>query len=130
MSSLPILGLYVVPAILLFGGTIMILRITKTTLILPFEYGTWLLPGFVYWLIPIVIYELRWYGIGLEGPSKTLANLFEPVLVAVVYWVVFIARLAVAKSRPEINQRAALYCIGAGIAIAVAITFLLPVLAE
>lgn len=130
MNALPILGLYVGPAMVLFGGTIIVLRLTKTALLLPFEYGTWLLPGIIYWLIPVLAYEARWYGVDLEIPSKSLANLGEPVLVAVLYWLVFVARLLLAKLHPYINRWMAYWCVVAGVAIALATLFFVPLLAE
>jgi hypothetical protein len=129
MNSVVILGLYVAPAVVLFGFTFVVLRISKTALILPFEYGTWLLPGIIYWIIPVLIYEARWYGVDMQ-PPKSLVNLGEPVLVAVLYWLIFIARLIAARKQPQINQRAAYWCAGAGIAISVAMPFVMPLLPE
>jgi hypothetical protein len=130
MNTLPIFGFYAAPAFVLFGITIAAVRFSRAASLLPVEYAAWLLPGLVYWLIPLLMYEARWHGIETQLPAKSLANLIEPVIVAVLCWVVFVGRIAIAKGKPQINRQAAYWSIGVSVAIGIAVLFLMPALPE
>jgi hypothetical protein len=129
MSSL-LLALYVVPALVLFGVTFLALHLMRRHLVLPIEYGTWLLPGVIYWSLPLLVYELRWHGVNFGAPTKSLANLVEPFILALLCWLVFIVRAVTGSKRPHINRQAAYLGIVAGVVLAVAILFAVPTLPE
>ena len=120
-----LLAIYAIPAVILFGGAIAVDRASRWNLVLPFEWGTWLLPGVVYALTPMAIYRL-----GLTVPPKGLWNLMDPMVVAVLCWLAFMGRLAWGRQQRERNRTAAYATIGLSMAIAVAVVFFMPPLPQ
>jgi hypothetical protein len=129
MQVLVLFALYLVPALLLFGATAIVAR-GKSGLLLPLEYGSWVLPGLVYAAIPALVYEARWHGVDVQLPPKSMVNLFEPILVAILCWIVFVVRIAVAVRTPVHNARAAYSSIVTCVLIAVGVLLLFPPLPE
>jgi hypothetical protein len=120
-----LVAIYVIPAAILFGGTIAVERIARWNLILHIERVAWLLPGVVHALTPAALQQLD------LGPSpKGLFNLIDPVLVAFFCWLAFVCRLAWARKRPENNRAAAYATIGLSMAIAVAVVLFMPPLPQ
>jgi hypothetical protein len=118
-------AIYAVPAVIFFGMTIAAVRVSNRELLLPMERATWLLPGIVYTLTPVLIYRLD-----MSPPSKGLLNLIDPVLVALLCWLVFVGRITLAIRRPHINRTAAYATIALNLAIAVAVLFWMPPLPQ
>jgi hypothetical protein len=119
------LAIYAVPAAIFFGTTIGVLHASRRKLLLPIERGAWLLPGLVYALTPVLIWRLD-----MSGPPKGLHNLFDPVLVAFLCWLIFVARVTLAIRRPQANRLAAYATIAVNMAVAVAVLFLMPPLPQ
>lgn len=92
--------------------------------LLPIEYGSWLLPGFVYALTPAVLHRLH-----VSPSPKGLFNLIDPVVVAILCSLAFLG-LAFGVRRPRNNQAAAYATIAAHTAIAVAILLYMPPLPQ
>ena len=118
-------ALYAVPAVIFFGMTIAAVRVSNRGLLLPIERGAWLLPGIVYALTPVLIYRLE-----MSPPPKGLLNLIDPVLVALLCWFVFVARITLGIRRPHINRAAAYATIALNLAIAVGVVFFMPPLLQ
>jgi len=124
-ALLLMLAIYAVPAAIFFGTTIGVLHASRRKLLLPIERGAWLLPGLVYALTPVLIWRLD-----MSGPPKGLHNLFDPVLVAFLCWLIFVARVTLAINRPQTNRAAAYATIALNMAVAVAVLFLMPPLPQ
>jgi hypothetical protein len=118
-------AIYAVPAVIFFGMTIAAVRVAHRGLVLPIEHAAWILPGVVHALTPPLIYRLE-----MSAPPKGLLNLFDPVLVALLCWVVFVGRLTLAIRHPDINRGAAYAAIGLNMAIAAGVVFLMPPLPQ
>jgi hypothetical protein len=125
MEGLSVLyGFYIMPAAVLFGTTIVAVRLLKRPRLLPIEYVSWLLPGLTYWLLSEPLHlEQAFRG-------KTLGNLGEPALVAIIAWLVFVARLVFAKRFPESATAPAFWCIGLSNLAAFGVLALTPMLPE
>jgi hypothetical protein len=117
-------GLYAVPAVVLFGATLAVLRSRETPRLLGAEYWVWLLPGLVYWALS--------QPLGLEQAfgGKSLSNLIEPMVLAGTAWMLFLVRLVVAASRPSLNRVAAYLFIGLCNLAALGVLALMPSLPE
>ena len=109
-------ALYTLPAAILFGATIALARVRRWKVVLPVERGAWLLPGIVYAVTP--------------GAPKGIGNLIDPVVVALLCWLLFAARLAVAVKRPSSNRPAAYATIALTMAIAAGVALLMPPLPQ
>ena len=120
-----IVAIYTVPAAIFFGSTIAVVHVTGRRLLLPIERAAWLLPGLVYALTPVFFWRL-----GMSGPPKGLHNLFDPVLLAFLCWLIFVARVTLAIKRPQANRAAAYATIAVNMAVAVAVLFLMPPLPQ
>jgi hypothetical protein len=118
-------AIYAVPAVIFFGTTIAAVRISNRGLLLPIERGAWVLPGLVYAFVPVLIYQLE-----MGEPQKGLLNLIDPVLVAILCWLVFVGRITLAMRRPHINRAAAYTSIALNPAIAVGVLFFMPPLPQ
>ena len=123
-------GFYTVPALVLFGATLIAVHLRREGVLLPVDFGGWILPGLVYYGVPQLIYQLRWYGIDLEAPSKSLANIIEPPLVALLSWLAFLVRIRAGTKNPYLNKRAAYWAVGVGVVFAIAVLFFVPGLNE
>ena len=115
MRTALMLALYTVPAAILFGATLAMARVKRLEL-LPLERGAWLVPGVIYALTP--------------PAPKGILNLIDPVVVALLCWLVFIARIAVGFKQPRANRAAAYGTIGLGAAIAIAAALFMPPLPQ
>ncbi|HUQ76007.1 MAG TPA: hypothetical protein VM183_14885 [Burkholderiales bacterium] len=113
------------PAAILFGATIAVVRAVRWNVLLPMELGTWILPGIVHVLTPVAIYS-----VDMTPPPKGLFNLIDPAVVAVLCWLVFVARIAWARKRPQSNRPAAYAAIALNLAIALGVVFFLPPLPQ
>lgn len=120
-----LIAIYVIPAAILFAGTIAVARVARWNLLLPVERAAWLLPGIVYALTPLAISRL-----GASVPPKGLWNLMDPMLVAVLCWLAFMGRLAWGLKRPQSNRAAAYATIGLSMVIAVAVVLFMPPLPQ
>jgi hypothetical protein len=118
-------AIYLVPAAILFGATIAVARFARWKVLLPLELGTWILPGIVHVLVPVLIYSLD-----LSPPPKGLFNLIDPAVVALLCWLVFMARIAWGVKRPQSNRTAAYAAIGVNLVIAVGVVFFMPPLPQ
>jgi hypothetical protein len=126
MKSLAILvAIYAIPAVIFFGGTMAVARVARWDVLLPVERAAWLLPGIVYALTPVLIYRLE-----MSAPPKGLLNLIDPVIVALLCWLVFVGRITLALKRPERNRTAAYGSIALNSGIAVAVVFFMPPLPQ
>ena len=126
MKSLAILvAIYAIPAVIFFGATIAVARVARWNVLLPVERAAWLLPGVVYALTPVLIYRLE-----MSAPPKGLLNLIDPVIVAILCWLVFVGRITLAVKRPERNRAAAYGTIGLNMAIAVGVVLFMPPLPQ
>jgi len=120
-----LVAIYAIPAVILFGGTMAVARVARWDVMLPVERATWLAPGVVHALAPMVLNRLE------IGPApKGLFNLVDPVVVAVLCWLAFVGRLAWGLKRPQSNRTAAYATIGFSIAIAIAVVLLMPPLPQ
>jgi hypothetical protein len=124
-ALLLMLAIYLIPAAIFFGTTIGVLHVSRRNLLLPIERAAWLLPGLVYALTPVLIWRLD-----MSGPPKGLLNLIDPVLVAFLCWLIFVARVTLAIKRPQANRAAAHATIAVNMAVAVAVLFLMPPLPQ
>lgn len=115
-----LVAIYVIPAATLFGGTIAVVRASRWNVVLPVEWGAWLLPGVVYALAPTVV----------SSPPKGLFNLIDPVVVALLCWLAFVGRLAWGVKHPQSNRTAAYATIGLSMAMAVAVVLFMPPLPQ
>jgi hypothetical protein len=120
-----LVAIYVIPAAILFGGTIAVERVSRWNVLLPVERIAWLVPGIVHALAPMAISRL-----GAGVPPKGLWNLIDPVVVAALCWLAFVARLAWGRSHPRSNRAAAYATIGLSMAIAVAVVLFVPPLPQ
>ena len=117
-------GFYIVPASVLFGGTIVVVVFTKKPQLFQVEYFSWLLPGNTYWFLSEPLHlEQAFRG-------KSLANLIEPALVAVTSWLFFVARLIIAARAPRFGRTSAFCCIGLSNLAAFCVLALMPLLPE
>jgi hypothetical protein len=119
------LAIYAIPAVILFGATMAVDRVSRWNFVLPVERFAWLLPGIVYALAPMLIYRLEF-----TLPPKGLWNLVDPMVVAILCWLAFVGRLAWARKRPQSNRPAAYATIGLSMAIAVAVVLFMPPLPQ
>lgn len=119
------LAIYAVPAVILFGATMAIERVSRWNVVLPVERFAWLAPGIVYALTPMAIHRLD-----LTLPPKGLWNLMDPMVVAVLCWLAFTARIAWGRKHRERNQAAAYATIGVNMLIAIAIVLFMPPLPQ
>lgn len=119
------LAIYAIPAVILFGATIAIDRVSRWNVVLPVERIAWLLPGIVYALTPMAIHRLD-----LTLPPKGLWNLIDPMVVAVLCWVAFMARVAWGVKHPQSNRTVAYATIGLSMIIAVAVALFMPPLPQ
>jgi len=119
------LAIYVIPAVILFGATMAIDRVSRWNVVLPVERVAWLLPGIVHALTPMVIHRLE-----LTLPPKGLWNLMDPMVVAVLCWLAFMGRIAWGLKRPQSNRAAAYATIGLSVIIAIAVVPLMPPLPQ
>ena len=119
------LAIYAIPAVILFGATMAVDRVSRRNVVLPVERFAWLLPGIVYALTPMVI-----HGLQFNLPPKGLWNLMDPMVVAVLCWLAFVGRLAWARKRPQSNRAAAYATIGLSMTIAVAVVLFMPPLPQ
>ena len=120
-----LLAIYAVPAVILFGGTMAVARVARWNVMLPIERAAWLLPGVIYALTPALIYQLD-----VSAPPKGLFNLIDPVIVALLCWLVFVGRLTLAVKAPEKNRAAAYGSIALNGVIAVAVVLFVPPLPQ
>ncbi|HWI39582.1 MAG TPA: hypothetical protein VNU64_24265 [Burkholderiales bacterium] len=118
-------AIYVIPAAILFGGTIAVARVSRWNVLLPVERISWLLPGIVHALTPMALSRL-----GAGVPPKGLWNLMDPMLVAVLCWLAFTGRIAWGLKRPQSNRVAAYATIALSMAIAVAVVLYMPPLPQ
>jgi hypothetical protein len=118
-------AIYLVPAAILFGATIAVARVARWNVLLPIELLTWILPGIIHVLMPVLIYSLD-----LTPPPRGLWNLMDPAVVAVLCWLAFVGRIIWAFKHPQSNRTAAYAAIGINIAIAVAVVFIMPPLPQ
>ena len=126
MRSLALmLAIYAIPAVIFFGATIAVARVARWDVLLPIERGTWLLPGIIYALTPVLIYRLE-----MSAPPKGLLNLVDPLVLALLCWLVFVGRITLAVKRPGVNRAAAYTTIGLNMAIAVAVVLFMPPLPQ
>jgi hypothetical protein len=124
-ALLLMLAIYAIPAVIFFGATMAVARVARWNVFLPIERGAWLLPGIIYALTPVLIYRLD-----MSAPPKGLLNLVDPVVVAVLCWLVFVARITLAVKRPQDNRAAAYGTIGLNMAIAVGVVLFMPPLPQ
>ena len=120
-----LLAIYAIPAVILFGGTMAVARIARWNVMLPIERAAWLLPGIIYALTPLAIYQLE-----VDAPPKGLFNLVDPVIVALLCWLVFVGRITFAVKRPDKNRVAAYSTIALNMAIAVGVVLFVPPLPQ
>ena len=120
-----LVAIYAIPAVILFGGTMAVVRMARWNVMLPIERAAWLLPGIVYALTPLAIYQLE-----VSVPPKGLFNLVDPVIVALLCWLVFVGRIGFAVKRPEKNRAAAYGTIAVNAAIAVGVVLFVPPLPQ
>ena len=120
-----LLAIYAIPAVILFGSTIAIDRVSRWNAVLPVERFAWLLPGVVYALAPMALDRL-----GASVPPKGLWNLMDPMVVAVLCWLAFMGRIAWGLKRPQSNRAAAYATIGLSMVIAVAVVLFMPPLPQ
>jgi hypothetical protein len=120
-----LLAIYAIPAVILFGGTMAVARVARWNVMLPIERAAWLLPGIIYALTPVFISRLD-----ISAPPKGLLNLVDPVIVALLCWLVFIGRITLAVKRPQNNRTVAYATIGVNMAIAVAVVLFVPPLPQ
>jgi asparagine N-glycosylation enzyme membrane subunit Stt3 len=115
---------YMVPAATLIGSMLMATRFLRKPPILAFEYFTWLLPGITYWFM--------FAPLGLEQAlrGKSLSNLVEPVVVAILAAVLFLVRLIHGARRPTRNRAAACWCVALSNLAAVVVFVATPGLPE
>ena len=111
-----LLAIYAIPAVIFFGATIAVARVARWNLLLPVDHAAWILPGIVYALTP--------------APPKGLFNLIDPVVVALLCWLVFVGRLTLARRHPEKNRTAAYTTIAVNAAIAVGVVLFMPPLPQ
>lgn len=119
------LAIYAVPAVILFGSTMAIDRVSRWRVVLPVERVAWLLPGIVYALTPMVMHRLE-----LTLPPKGLWNLMDPMVVAILCWLAFMARIAWGVKHLASNRAAAYATIGGNMLIAVAVVLFMPPLPQ
>lgn len=119
------LAIYAVPAVILFGATIAIDRVSRWNVVLPIERAAWLLPGVVYALTPMVIHRLD-----LALPPKGLWNLMDPMVAAVLCWLAFTGRVAWGLKHRQSNRAAAYATMGVNMLIAVAVVLFMPPLPQ
>jgi hypothetical protein len=129
-SVLLILAIYAVPAVILYGATIALVRVARRPVLLPAEHAAWILPGLLYAVAPVLIYKAQAHGIALEQPPKGLVNLVDPVLVALLCWLVFVARIALARKLPARNRQAAYGAMLASVAVALGVLYFVPPLPQ
>ena len=120
-----LVAIYAVPAVILFGGTMLVARAARWNGMLPIERAAWLLPGVIYALTPSLIYR-----IDASMPPKGLFNLIDPVIVALLCWLVFVGRVTFAVKRPDKNRAAAYATIGVNMTIAVGVMLFMPPLPQ
>jgi hypothetical protein len=120
-----LVAIYVIPAAILFGGTVAVARVSRWNVLLPVERAAWLLPGVVHALTPMAISRL-----GASVPPKGLWNLMDPMVVAVLCWLAFTGRIAWGLKRPQTNRAAAYATIALSMAIAVAVVLYMPPLPQ
>ena len=119
------LAIYAVPAVILFGATMAIERVSRWNVVLPVERIAWLVPGIVYALTPMAIHRLD-----LALPPKGLWNLMDPMVVAVLCWLAFMARIAWGLKHRARNRAAAYATIGVNMLIAIAVVLFMPPLPQ
>jgi len=120
-----VLAIYAIPAVIFFGATIAVARVGRWNVLLPVDHAAWILPGIVYALTPLLIYALE-----MSAPPKGLFNLIDPVIVAVLCWLVFVGRITLAVKRPEKNRAAAYGTIALNAVIAVGVVLFVPPLPQ
>jgi hypothetical protein len=120
-----LVAIYVVPAAILFGGTMAVARVARWNVTLPIESISWLFPGIAYALTPMAVYRL-----GASLPPKGLWNLMDPMVVAVLCWLAFMGRVAWGRKRRQSNRAAAYATIALSMAIAVAVELYMPPLPQ
>lgn len=81
--------------------------------------------GIIYALTPVLIYRLE-----MSAPPKGPLNLIDPVVVALLCWLVFVGRITLAVKRPQSNRAAAYATIGLNMVIAVAVVLFMPPLPQ
>ena len=120
-----LVAIYVIPAAILFGGTIAVARVSRWNVLLPIERISWLLPGIVHAFTPMAISRL-----GASVPPKGLWNLMDPMVVAVLCWLAFVGRLGWGRNHPQSNRAAAYATIALSMAIAIAVVLYMPPLPQ
>lgn len=120
-----LLAIYAIPAVIFFGATIALTRVARWNVLLPIDHAAWILPGIVYALTPLAIYRLE-----MSAPPKGLFNLVDPVLVALLCWLVFVGRLTLARRHPERNRTAAYTTVALNTGIAVGVVLFMPPLPQ
>jgi hypothetical protein len=120
-----LLAIYAVPAAILFGAAMAIDRVSRWNVVLPVERLAWLLPGIVHALTPMAIHRLD-----LTLPPKGLWNLMDPMVVAVLCWLAFMARIAWGLKHRQSNRAAAYATMGVNMLIAVAVVLFMPPLPQ
>lgn len=110
------LALYALPAVILFGATLALARLRRWNVVLPVERGAWLLPGIVYAVTP--------------GAPKGILNLVDPLVVALLCWLLFTGRVALGLKRPVSNRPAAYATIALNMAIAAGVALFMPPLPQ
>ena len=119
------LALYTLPAVILFGATMAVARSSRWNVLLPVERGAWLLPGIVYAVTAPLIYRLD-----MSPPPKGVLNLIDPLLVALLCWLVFVGRITLGVKRPQSNRVVAYATIALHVAIGIGVVFLVPPLPQ
>ena len=117
MENLWILPFYVVPAGVIVGAAGIVSSVLRRPDIFGVEYVSWLAPGVV-WVFLVTL--------GFTAHEKWLGNLYEPVVIGVICGSFFCVRVAVGIKRPELNKRAAIWCIGLSNATTIVLTFFTP----
>ena len=120
-----LVAIYVIPAAILFGGTMAVARVARWNVMLPVERASWLLPGIVYAFAPALLNRF-----GVAPAPKGLFNLVDPVVVALLCWLAFVGRLAWGRKHPQSNRAAGYATIGLSMAIAVAVVLFMPPLPQ
>jgi len=110
------LALYTLPAAILFGATLAVARVQRWNVVLTVERGAWLLPGIIYAVTP--------------GAPKGIVNLIDPLVVALLCWLLFAGRLALAVKRPSTNRPAAYATIALTMATAAGVALFMPPLPQ
>jgi hypothetical protein len=111
-----LLAIYAIPAVIFFGATIAVARVSRWNLVLPIDHGAWIVPGIVHALTP--------------APPKGLFNLIDPVVVALLCWLVFMGRIALAHKHPQQNRTAAYTTVGLNAVVAVGVVLFMPPLPQ